>query len=425
MRGAAAAIDSQRTLRADAAGHGTLAVMERSSVLWERRLELAPLGSTLDRRLWWVLSGWTAVWGLAAAWGGGYSWHYFAQGAFLLTHPGPAGAGLHLYAGHPDLQIGPLALLAAVPFQALGPVWGRIFVEAVLTFLGPVLLHVLSAARQALTGRRPTPALLLCTGLLVLPVWCQVATHFTHLDDALAIAFTCLAALAVTHKRALCAALAVAAAIDAKPWALGFAVLLLALPCSQRWRGLAVAALAVAAAWAPFVYADPRTLALGHFSIDNVDDSALRALGVHTANTPAWDRPAQLALGVIVALVCVRRGRWAAAPLAVVAARLLLDPQTYPYYSSGLLICAALLDMLSPKRRMPVWTAAAAAWFLADYLGANVLQAEQRGMLRAIFCLGLLLTLCLQARARDLEQPPTPSRRPPVGTGAKSSQLIR
>jgi len=390
----------------------------------QRRLELASPGSMVNRRLWRVLYGWTAAWGLLTAWGGGYSWHYLAQGAHLLTHPGPAGAGLHLYASHPDLQIGPLALLLAVPFEALGPTWGKLLAEAVLTFLGPVLLHVLSAARQSLTGRRPPPALLLCTGLLVLPVWCQVATHFTHLDDALAIAFTCVAALAVAQGRPFGAALALAAAADSKPWALGFTVLLLALPTSQRWRSLAVASLGAAFGWLPFVLADPRTLDLGRFSIHNVDNSALRALGAHGASTPAWDRPAQLALGVMVALICVRRGHWAAAPLAVVAARLLLDPQTYSYYSSGLLMCAALLDMLSPKRRMPVWTAVAAAWFLTDYVGGVVLQAEQRGSLRAMFCVGLLLALCLRGQTGSS---PRLRRSPPGGSllSAPSAGLVR
>jgi len=46
--------------------------------------------------------------------------------------------------------------------------------------------------------------------------------------------------------------------------------------------------------------------------------------------TPSWDRAGQLLLGGAVALVAVRRGRWAAVPLAVVVARLLLDPATYP-----------------------------------------------------------------------------------------------
>lgn len=113
------------------------------------------------------------------------------------------------------------------------------------------------------------------------------------------------------------------------------------------------------------------------------------------------DRPAQLALGVVVALVCVNAGRWAAVPLAVVAARLLLDPKTYPYYSSGLLMCAAILDLLSPGRRMLVWTAAAAAWFLADRAGAAFLQPHQLGVLRALFCGAVLITLSVQGyRAR-------------------------
>jgi len=357
--------------------------------------------STLTGPLGRVLYVWTALWGMVAAWGGGYSWHYFAQGADLLSDPGNQGGGLHVYAAHPDLQIGPLALLVAMPFQALGPQWGRLLVEVVLTLLGPVLLAVLAVARQALTGRRPTPALLICTGLLTLPIWCEVATHFAHLDDALAIAFTCVAALAVTVRRPWLAALAVGAAIDSKPWTLGFAVMLLALPSRQHWRSLAIVAACVGIGWAPFVIADPLTLAAGRFSIPNVADSALRALGVNAASTPAWDRPAQLALGVVVALVCVNAGRWAAVPLAVVAARLLLDPETYPYYSSGLLMCAAILDLLSPGRRMPVWTAAAAAWFLADRAGAAFLQPHQLGVLRALFCGAVLMTLSVQGyRAR-------------------------
>lgn len=46
-------------------------------------------------------------------------------GAELLSDPGGQGSGLHVYAAHLDLQIGPLALLAAVPFETLGPTWGR------------------------------------------------------------------------------------------------------------------------------------------------------------------------------------------------------------------------------------------------------------------------------------------------------------
>lgn len=345
--------------------------------------------------IWAVLVVWTGLWGLLAARGGAYSWHYFAQGADLLTHPRAADAGLHLYAAHPDLQIGPLALLTAIPLHTLGPWGGTVFAPLLLTLLGPVILKVLVLARQRLTGAPIPPLLLLSTGLFVLPVWCQVATHFTHLDDALALAFASLAVWAVVARRPCLTGLLLAAAIDSKPWAVGFIVLILALPARDRIRSATLTAVAVALAWLPFILADPRTLAVGRFTIDNVDNSALRALGVHTANTPTWDRPAQLILALAVAVLCIRRGRWAAVPLAVVTARLLLDPQTYPYYSSGLLVCAAILDLLTRDRRLPIWTAAAAVWYITDQVASGHMTPGQVGLIRALYCATVLAALCL------------------------------
>ena len=49
----------------------------------------------------------------------GQSWHFFAQGGRLLFANAP-GAGLQLYAAHPDLQIGPLALAVSGVFRGLG-----------------------------------------------------------------------------------------------------------------------------------------------------------------------------------------------------------------------------------------------------------------------------------------------------------------
>ncbi|WP_147068527.1 hypothetical protein [Terrabacter aerolatus] len=235
--------------------------------------------------------------------------------------------------------------------------------------------------------------LLLFTGMLTLPVWCQVASHFTHLDDALALAFCVAAVAAVAADRPYLAAVALAASIDSKPWALGFVVLLLVLPRERRVRAAALTGAGVAVAWLPFLVADPRTLQLGRFRIDNVDDSALRALGVQAANTPSWDRPAQLLLGVAVAAVCVARGRWSAVPLAVVTSRLLLDPETYAYYSSGLLVATAVVDLLRPARRLPLWTAAATAWFLLDRYCSGLLPPEGLGLLRAAYCLTVLAVL--------------------------------
>ncbi|HEV7146467.1 MAG TPA: hypothetical protein VGN48_05655 [Pedococcus sp.] len=348
------------------------------------------LRATSRRKVWLVLACWAGIWALLAGQGGAYSWHYFALGAHLLTHPGVAGGGLHLYAAHPELQIGPLALALAVPISAWG---GGPLAQVLLTATGLLLLKVVADVRVRLTARTTPPLLLLTGGLLMLPIWSQVAAHFTHLDDALALAF-CVAAIAgIAARRPHLTALALAAAIDSKPWALGFAALIIVLPREQRLRAALLTAAGTAFAWLPFVLTDPRTLQLGRFTIDNVDSSALRALGAHTATTPSWDRPAQVVLGLVVAAVCVHRGRWHAVPLAVIASRLLLDPETYPYYSSGLLIATVVTDLLRPQRRLPLWTAAAAAWFLLDRYGSVVLSPTDLGMLRAAYCIAVLAVL--------------------------------
>ncbi|HEV7146162.1 MAG TPA: hypothetical protein VGN48_04095 [Pedococcus sp.] len=359
------------------------------------------LATTSRRRVWLVLACWAGLWALLAGQGGAYSWHYFALGAHLLAHPGVAGGGLHLYAAHPELQIGPLALAVAVPISAWG---GGPLAQVLLSATGLLLLKVVADVRVRITARTTPPLLLLTSGMLMLPIWSQVATHFTHLDDALALAFCVAAGAAIVARRPHLTALALAASIDSKPWALGFAALIMVLPREQRLRAALLTAAGTALAWLPFVLADPRTLQLGRFTIDNVDSSALRALGAHTANTPSWDRPAQLALGLVVAAVCVHRGRWHAVPLAVIASRLLLDPETYPYYSSGLLVATVVTDLLQPQRRLPLWTAAAAAWFLLDRYGSVVLSPTDLGMLRAAYCIAVLTALVV-ARSRHDASP--------------------
>jgi len=210
--------------------------------------------------------------------------------------------------------------------------------------------------------------------------------------------------------------LLLAAAADSKPWALAFGVLLLALPAAQRRWSAVVFAGALALAWLPFLLADPRTLSsLGQFTIHTSASSALRALGVTSPGTPGWDRPAQLLLGAAVAFVAVRRGRWAAVPLAVLGARLLLDPATYPYYTAGLLVACAAVDLLTPDRRLPLWTAAAAGFYAVEELGTVALSPGTLGTVRACYCLAVLALLVVpggQARAvrAGPEPPPSPSR---------------
>ena len=349
----------------------------------------------LSRRLvWTVLSAWTVLWGLVHAPAGGYSWHYFALGAKLLTSPAAGAGGVHLYASHPDLQIGPLSLLVAAPLRHLDPWQGRVAASVLLTAMGLFVLGALVRVREQ-TDRVPD-SLLLLTGLLLLPVWCELGTHYAHLDDALALGFAVLALSALRSGRPVAAALLLAAAADSKPWALAFGVLLLVLPAAQQRRAAAVFAGAVALAWLPFLVGDPHTLSsLGQFTIHNSPSSALRALGVTTPATPSWDRPAQLLLGGSVALLALRRGRWTAVPLAVVVARLLLDPATYPYYTAGLLLACAAVDLLTPRRQLPLWTAGAAGLYLLDQIGSAALPAGTLGAVRAVYCLVVLAMLVL------------------------------
>ncbi|MCW2598893.1 MAG: hypothetical protein JWM02_722 [Frankiales bacterium] len=350
--------------------------------------------STLTRRrAWWLLSGWTLFWALVHTPGGGYSWHYFSLAARLLTGSGPA-SGLHVYAAHPELQIGPLAMAVAVPIRALDPALGRVIAPLLLTATGPLLLAWLVRARERYVAAT-SPLLLLSSGVLLLPVWTEVTTHYTHLDDVLALAFAAGAAVAARYGSAPVTGLLLAAAVDSKPWAAGFAALLLVLPRHRRAAAVVVLAVGVAVAWLPFILGDPGTLSLTHFSIDNVDDSALRALGVTSAGTPSWDRPAQLLLGLTAAVLALRRGRWQHVLLVVVAARLLLDPETYPYYTSGLVLAAVVADLFSNDRRLPLWTLGTASWYVINEFALPIAPPAALGFLRLAVCLTLLVAASL------------------------------
>jgi len=87
---------------------------------------------------------------------------------------------------------------------------------------------------------------------VLIPVWSQVAVHYTHIDDALAMAFGVLALRDLVARRPMMMALALAAAADAKPWALGFDDLLAELPARHRRRAALTTAAAVAAMRLPF-----------------------------------------------------------------------------------------------------------------------------------------------------------------------------
>lgn len=160
--------------------------------------------------------------------------------------------------------------------------------------------------------------------------------------------------------------------------------------------------------WLPFLVADHRTLNLGSFTILNAPDSALRALGVNTASTPSWDRGAQLALAVVLGLWCLHTGRAIAIPAVALAARLLLDPGTYPYYTASLLLAALCVDLLrSHARSIPWLTLAIATWFFASIGLAGSIPPAASGVLRAMVLI-TLITYLLSFKPRSTPWPWTP-----------------
>lgn len=382
-----------------------------------------PNGAMRGALIWALLAGWAAVWFLARIFSGAYSWHFFWFGSGLLLHPGEQGGGFHLYAAHPELQIGPLAFAAAIPFRVFGATGSGLLAAAMSMAVGMVGLYLLT--RMAQRTRWIAPAVLLSVGLLFVPVWSEVAVRFTHLDDVLALGLTVAALWTLRKQLPVTTGLLVAAGVDSKPWAASFAVLILALPAKHRVRALIALSVGLVLAWMPFLVADPGTTAAGHFRIDNVASSGLNAIGIHTALTPWWDRPAQILLGLSIGAVLVRRGLPVAAMFAGIACRLLLDPETYPYYTSGLALAAAGLDLTS-GRRVPWWTASVAAFWLVDKSGTQFLSPHVSGVIRVAYCLAAVVLL-LGSSMRRIGPRPGPRTTPdelggtadlPAGNGA-------
>lgn len=368
-----------------------------------------------------MLAAWTGLCSLVLAQPGGYSWHYFADGARLLFGQHPAGltaaGGLHLYVDYPQFQIGPLSFLLARLVQPLGVHLAQLLMLAVgawalleLERLAELLPTRPHGGLGPLVSRRR----LFLGQLLLVPLWVELAVHFSHLDDVLALAFSLAAVSATARRRSGWVGILLGAAVAAKPWAAGFLPLLLVLPATARRRQLLWALALPAACWLPFVLADPATLtATGQFTIHNAPDSALRALGVLTPRTPWWCRPSQLLVATAVGALAVRRGRWPAVLLAGVAARLLLDPGTYAYYTAGAVLAALVLDVLCPRSRRPVVTATAVVGLYLPQL--LHLPPALCGQLRLATCLALLGLAVLGNPAIRLDGPrtePSPSLAP-------------
>jgi hypothetical protein len=379
------------------------------------------------RRFKVALLAWFVLFFVAMAYKGGMSWHFFVQGqAALGDVDDPTGGGLHLYAALPVLQIGPIPLLAALVVSTIGPQGALLLAQVFGALAGVVILWV---ARTIAQETRPDltavqiDSRVAFAAVFFTPVWMYLAVGSVHLDDVLTLLFAVLALRMVLLKRAVAAGVLLGLAVDCKPWALPFGCLLfLLLDKRARVVGAAAMGAVIAAAWAPFFLADPATTNAMHFTITNTKLSALRVIGVDAARTPSWDRPAQVVLGLILGVLALRRGRWAAVILVAVAARVVLDPGTNIYYSAGLVVGAALWDVIGSPSARPWWTAAVC---LGLYAGRWIpMPPSGHGWLT----LGFFLACCALAWVKSGGRPdrpavPSPPVRPSQGILVAGEQV--
>jgi hypothetical protein len=342
--------------------------------------------------------------------GTGRDWFFFVEGSELLFgHHHPYSlrpGGLHLYANYPQLQIGPLSFIVATPLRLLGPGDGRVpsafimsaFVVLLVWVLEQTATRVWPAAEPSDVARRRLTVLL--GGTVVAQAWAPLAAIYVHLDDVLTLGAFVGALWAVATKRPILLGIFIGAAVAAKPWGVVALPLVLAVEGGRaRWRAALVAGALVVLAYAPFVVADSGTLDAVRPQVVVAHSSILHLLGVPTTDAPGWIRPVQVAAVLIVGLVAVLRGRWAAVPVVGIATRIALDPQRFLYYSAGLVLAALAWDLLRTRRPFPVSTLA--TFVLLDDADTLIPSATGRAALRLVLTVSLVAVVLFAPVARD------------------------
>jgi hypothetical protein len=313
-----------------------------------------------------------------------------------------------LYAAAPVLQIGPLTFLAVLVLLPAGSFVALAGWQVLGAAAGLVILWLV---RGLVPAWQRDAGWLALGAAYFMPVWMFLAVGVAHLDDVLALLLSVAALRAARTGRGRLTGLLLGLAADAKPWAVGFAAVLLLLPGWRR-RLTAAASLtaAIAAAWLPFFVADPGTSNALQYTIQNRSVSALYALGVHDPRTPPWDRPAQLALALALGAIAVRRGHWPAIPLLAVASRLVLEPGGNKYYIAGVVVGTIIWDFAGSRHAMPWWTVAAC---LSLFVGRWIPMPD------AVH--GWLLVALFVAAGSILLRPPRPVPGPPPNLRARRS----
>lgn len=378
----------------------TLRHDERVPVVASRDIDLLRRFEPVLRRRYWVLAAVAIGSTVLLLRGSGQEWATFLEAGDLLF--GRHGAlefgpgGLHIFANYPYLQFGPLAILVVSALRVFGDEGSRYAAVAMMTMSGLLFVRVLERVSEDLHGTDDDEVVLLrratvlLGGALVMRSWADLATHFVHIDDALAVGFSTMAMWALAHRRAELTGVAIGLAVASKPWALILLPVVLALDGRSRLRAGAWALGIIAVTWLPFVIADTRTITAGEPAIDVYPQSVLHLFGVEAGTFPSFVRPAQLGVGLLLGLLVVRRSGWPGVLLAGVVVRIALDPAIFSYYTSGLLIAALAWDLLHVRRATPVFTA---GLFLALSIVAGILPDTGQGILRLLACTATVAAL--------------------------------
>lgn len=249
------------------------------------------------------------------------------------------------------VYVGPVALLVVYPFSLLGVVGGWIACSVLCLGLGAVAFRCLetAAAFVGFGSQRARDRAAVVGGLFLAYAWSLPGAYYGHVDDVIVLTCVAVALRAVVAGRWWWASIAIAVAIDTKPWAL-LVLPLVACFAGARWRGLILTAVAAAVPALPFVLIHHGHLDVGFANLAVEIDSDLRYAGVAAYSTPSWTRELQIAVAVPLGVLAVVKKRWYLIPAVALATRVNLDPETHYYYMTGAILGVFVWDLIAPSR---------------------------------------------------------------------------
>lgn len=307
-------------------------------------------------------------------------WSFFAAAGRTLG----SDRWMYVYVDHPNAQTGPITLAIAWLIDPLGLAAVRLGIM----FAGIAIMGLLVWSSRGL----PSVRWRLAIGGAAVALWWPQLSYFGHLDDALVLLVAVAAiVLARRGRRTPVGALA-GVAIGVKPTALF--LLALAVPRTawrslRSWTPLLVGAAVAAVVWAPFLVADGALDALKP-RVPIMPDSVMGLIFEPMQLPSGALRVTQLLVTLVLAAVAHHRHGPAAVLWTGVAARLLLDPAAWPYYTAGFVLGALVWEVFTARRRIPWATVASALLLAPEWMIAS---DTARAWLRLAACVGALVAV--------------------------------